>query len=419
MHILITAFGTLGDIQPSMALAKRLIADGHEVLLCAPPDFTDWAKRENVPFHPVGRNFEEWMREHTKVVSTNLIKGYALLAKGLRADIHHQFNDLEKINFGEYDLVLATGIQMASPSLAEAYGVPYRFICFSPQMLPSSDHPPTSVPFQNLPTFCNQLTWFGHRLGFSLTFNGLINRRRRDFGLGPINDYWKHYIGDNPIVATSPHICPLPKDLNHLKETGFLFFPQKEEELDKDILDFIESSEQPVIYAGFGSMIDPKPEQTTRLLVEASKKANVRLLLSKGWANLGDENLPDHVKVIGPTPHAVLFPKLSGIIHHGGSGTTAISAKSGTPQLVVPYMVDQFHFAKSVFEQGIGPKPIPRARLNLKKLVHTIEVLVHDKELRKQAKLVGNKLDNEDGLSNLLKELCLNKIPQEKELLTH
>ena len=45
MRIAIAAEGTRGDIHPMLALAERLIAAGHFVRFCAPPDFGDVVAR--------------------------------------------------------------------------------------------------------------------------------------------------------------------------------------------------------------------------------------------------------------------------------------------------------------------------------------------------------------------------------------
>ena len=41
-------------------------------------------------------------------------------------------------------------------------------------------------------------------------------------------------------------------------------------------------------------------------------------------------------------------------MHHGGAGTTTAATLSGTPQVVVPQIVDQPYWAARVAELGIG-----------------------------------------------------------------
>ena len=41
--------------------------------------------------------------------------------------------------------------------------------------------------------------------------------------------------------------------------------------------------------------IDPKPDETTRMVVEVAERLGVRLLLSRGWAGLGEGTRPESV----------------------------------------------------------------------------------------------------------------------------
>lgn len=68
-------------------------------------------------------------------------------------------------------------------------------------------------------------------------------------------------------------------------------------------------------------------ERVTQKILDAFIETGQRLLLSKGWANLGEGfNLPDTVMLLVDTPHDWLLPKCSAVVHHGGAGTTAAGA---------------------------------------------------------------------------------------------
>ncbi|MDP9001106.1 MAG: hypothetical protein M3O46_13455 [Myxococcota bacterium] len=45
---------------------------------------------------------------------------------------------------------------------------------------------------------------------------------------------------------------------------------------------------------------------------------------------------------------------MAAVVHHGGAGTTAASARAGVPQVVVPMFGDQFYWASRVRALGIG-----------------------------------------------------------------
>jgi vancomycin aglycone glucosyltransferase len=45
---------------------------------------------------------------------------------------------------------------------------------------------------------------------------------------------------------------------------------------------------------------------------------------------------------------------VAAVVHHGGAGTTTTAALAGTPQVILPQIVDQPHWAARVSELGIG-----------------------------------------------------------------
>lgn len=89
----------------------------------------------------------------------------------------------------------------------------------------------------------------------------------------------------------------------------------------------ISESSNPRFNTGFGSLIVDDRERVTQKILDAFIETGQRLLLSKGWANLGEGfNLPDTVMLLVDTPHDWLLPKCSAVVHHGGAGTTAAGA---------------------------------------------------------------------------------------------
>ena len=93
-----------------------------------------------------------------------------------------------------------------------------------------------------------------------------------------------------------------------------------------------------------------------------------RGIILGGWAKLKKEMLygaPNEAKLLqyveegnvfftDTAPHEWLFPKCSIIVHHGGSGTTAASVRSGNPTIITPVFFDQVDHARFVNEFGIG-----------------------------------------------------------------
>ncbi|KAI6678668.1 hypothetical protein NL676_039464 [Syzygium grande] len=65
----------------------------------------------------------------------------------------------------------------------------------------------------------------------------------------------------------------------------------------------------------------------------------------------------------GSIPYLWLFPKCAVAVHHGGSGSTAAALKTGIPQVICPFLLDQFYWAERMFWLGVAPEPLKRCNL--------------------------------------------------------
>ena len=85
MGIALSAVGTRGDVQPMTALGLALRARGHDVRLCAPPDFHDSTIDAGLPFFPVGQDIHEMV---TVTCRDMVRKPFAPLRVMGRRDMH-------------------------------------------------------------------------------------------------------------------------------------------------------------------------------------------------------------------------------------------------------------------------------------------------------------------------------------------
>jgi len=55
MRVLLSTYGSRGDVEPMVGLAVQSRALGAEVRVCAPPDFAELLARVGVPLVPIGQ----------------------------------------------------------------------------------------------------------------------------------------------------------------------------------------------------------------------------------------------------------------------------------------------------------------------------------------------------------------------------
>jgi UDP:flavonoid glycosyltransferase YjiC (YdhE family) len=396
MRVLIAASGSRGDFQPLLALALALRKRGHEPLLAATPTFASEAAVFGIPFVGVGRDMQRMLREYRDTLeSRNPLALFSSMNDVMRDELQHQLEGYLPLLQG-MDLMVAGGAVFSARTAAESAGLPFQYVAYTPQILPSTWHMPAMLPLTRSPRWFNRLSWAGMRWFSNRTLLEELNSRRRQLGLTESVSILDHIFSpEHSLVAADPELYPLPPDLRGVPQVGS-FCLEDERPLPADLERFLAEGEPPV-YIGFGSMQDSRPERTTRFIAEAVRRAGCRAVLSAGWAGLGAEGLGKELLVVGDVSHWRLFPRLSGIVHHGGAGTTAAAARAGVPQVVVPHILDQFLLAKRVRDANLGVS-FSRHQLTVKRLHQALVRIRGDASLRETATQVGERIRQRDAL---------------------
>lgn len=260
------------------------------------------------------------------------------------------------------DAVVATGLVpavAAARSVAEKLGVPFSYVAYFPTMLPSLHHRPHALPGRTFPPdeTDNRVLWEINSENFDLLYGPGINSHRRAVGQTVVDDTVRHVFTDRPLLAADPVLAPWPEpsdpslDLD-VVQTGAWMLPD-ERPLPADLLAFLAGGEPPV-YVGFGSMPMRESADVAQVAVEAVRAQGRRVLLGRGWADLGLVDEQDDCFVVGDVNHQALFPRTAAVVHHGGAGTTTTAARAGAPQVIVPQLVDQPYWGARIAELGIG-----------------------------------------------------------------
>ncbi|GFP93875.1 sterol 3-beta-glucosyltransferase ugt80b1 [Phtheirospermum japonicum] len=115
----------------------------------------------------------------------------------------------------------------------------------------------------------------------------------------------------------------------------------------------------------------------------------------------------------GAVQYSWLFPRCAAAIHHGGSGSTAAALHTGIPQIICPFILDQFYWAERMFWLGVAPEPLNSAYLLPDKdddacLSKAANVLVEainyafSPEVKLRATQIAERISTEDGVSTAL-----------------
>jgi vancomycin aglycone glucosyltransferase len=358
MRILLSTYGSRGDVEPLAALGAALQALGAEAKVSAPGDeeFAALLARAGVPIAPAFAPVREWAKEMINRSQSASPEDRARLISGQAAEIvARQYEALTAAAEG-CDAVVAFGLFpscAAARMVAEQRGMRYMLGTFCPVWLPSPHNRPHEYPSHPLPSGVtdNRLLWEMDIRTKNALFGEAINGQRASLGLPPVQNVRNYVYGDSVLLACDPTLGPWPgSDLIDAVQAGALILPDCRP-LPDGLEAFLDAGPPPV-YVGFGS-IAVAPD-AARTAIEANRARGLRTVIAQGWAGLGPVDDGDDCFQVGEVNQQALFGRAAAAIHHGGAGTTTAAARAGAPQVIVPQIGDQPYWAKRVAELGIG-----------------------------------------------------------------
>ncbi|CAI9090928.1 OLC1v1025825C5 [Oldenlandia corymbosa var. corymbosa] len=408
LQIVMLIVGTRGDVQPFVAIGKRLQEYGHRVRLATHANFEEFVLTAGLEFYPLGGD--------PKVLAGYMVKNKGFLPSG-PSEVHIQRNQIREIIFSllpacvepdpktsvpfKVDAIIANPPAYGHTHVAEALRVPIH-IFFTMPWTPTSEFPhPLSrvkqpVAYRLSYQIVDAMIWLGIR--------DVINEfRKKKLKLRPITYLSSSSSSTNDVpygYIWSPHLVPKPKDWGpKIDVVGFCFLDLASNyEPPEELVKWLKAGDKP-IYIGFGSLPVQEPEKMTQIIVEALEATGQRGIINKGWGGLGNLAEPkDFVYLLDNCPHDWLFLQCAAVVHHGGAGTTAAGLKAACPTTVVPFFGDQPFWGERVHARGVGPAPIPVDEFSLEKLVDAIKFML-DPTVKERAIELSKAMENEDGVA--------------------
>ncbi len=373
LGVLLATVGSRGDVQPMLALAQAFAERGHRPLVAAPPNFEAWVRGLGLAFAPLGVDMQVFLERNVDIMTGHPLK-MARAARRFFADqVPVQADQLLPLCQGQDALVFG-GLARVAPTIAEHLRLPALGVQYTTCMLASSLHPPPAIPRHGLPHWLNRLMWRMDRVVGNLVLCRSFNAARERMGMPPIRQFRGHVFEDCPqvIAADEPLFPPDPAWQGRYPYANFIYF-EDPQPLDPDLDAWLRDGEPPV-FVGFGSMSGEGTQRIEAMIIEAVAATGRRCIVGAGWAGLGGAGaLPAHWRVVRDAPHALLFPRMAVVVHHGGSGTTAQALRAGVPQVLLPLILDQFHHAHRLHLAGLIPRPVRMEHITAPELTAAIQ----------------------------------------------
>jgi sterol 3beta-glucosyltransferase len=399
MKITIVTVGTRGDVQPYVALGMGLHAAGHAVTLATSARFEPFVAERGLRHAPLSADLMEMM-ETPQGKAAIAGKGLLTLIREVRPMLRQLLDQSWQAAQDAEALIYHPKI-LNGRAIAEKLSIPAFLAHPAPLFAATRAFPSPALPISNLGGALNKLSYRLVNAGLELPFRGLINAWRREtLGLPPARD--EQLRAGQPIpqlYGYSPLVIPRPADWDDsVAVTGYWFLDRPASwQPSRDLVQFLDAGPAPV-YIGFGSMAGRDAAKTTRIVLEALRRARVRAVLATGVGGLVASEGPDNVFLLDEAPHDWLFPRMAAIVHHGGAGTTAAALRAGRPQLICPFFGDQPFWGRRVAALGVGPQPIAQRTLSADRLTAAMRTLATDAALQTCAAELGAQIRAEDGV---------------------
>jgi vancomycin aglycone glucosyltransferase len=334
MKFVVAAFGSRGDVEPCIAVARELLRRGHDVRLAltVPPDMLAVIESAGLTAVPYGRDWQAQLQD------VNFVRMIQNPLSAIQEGIDYvtqvaaeKTATLVSLADGA-DLVLA-GIteQGLAANVAEYYGIPLAALHFFPTRILELASPHGNAGEQ------------------------AERAQRRALGLpdatGPsaermleIQAYDKLCLPDRASGwvdsdGRRPFVGALTLELPTVADDEVLAWA---------------AAGPPPIYFGFGSMPITDPAGTVAAISAACAHLGERALIWSGPNDFTHVPQAEHVKVVDTVGLAAVFPLCRAVVHHGGAGTTATGLRAGIPTLILFRGLDQPLWAAGVEQLKVG-----------------------------------------------------------------
>jgi UDP:flavonoid glycosyltransferase YjiC (YdhE family) len=409
MRIRVLTIGSDGDVRPYVALGVGLREAGHNVRIVAHRRFEALVRERGLEYAPVagdhrdlednpqlralyknGRSSFHWFRAFNQVDAP-------LMRQRLR-DCWEASSDAEVI-------VASLLPYLFGFAISRKLNVPLVRAFYYP-VSPTRSYPAAFVPSwlgtserMNLATY----EWQRHLL-WQVARPWIASACRDILGLSSLPRLEPFGELDRQqqllLYAYSAAVAPPPPDWGPwINVTGYWFLERQADWTPPPALVEFLNDGPPPVCVSFGTMKNPGPAELIGIVSRALALTGQRAVLLTEPPESGMPELPRNLFAIDWVPVDWLFPRVTAVVHHGGAGTTAAGLRAGLPTIISPAFLDQFVWAKRVFELGVGPQPIPRKRLDADSLAAALRVVTGDAGMRDRAAKLGKRISAENGVA--------------------
>ncbi len=415
-RIVLTTFGSLGDLHPYIAIALGLQARGHEAVIATSGYYRQKIEALGIGFRAVrpDRFDPDAHPDQMRRIMDRRWGSEYVIRQVMLPVLRESYEDTAAAAEGA-DLLVSHLLTFTTRLVAEKQGIAWASTMLQPIGFLSAFDPPV-LPLA--PSFA-KLRFLGatfHRLMFgwgkkiARSWFEPWHRLRAEIGLPATSDHPLFEAQHAPSLVlalfSERFAARQPDWPTQTVVSGFPFYDQDGESgMSSELVRFLDTPDRnpsvvrsgPIVFTlGSSAVFDPGPFYEHSVAAARMLGRRAVLLVGKGTRNQ-PVSLPDGIVAFDYAPFSAIFPRAAAIVHQGGIGTTAQAMRSGRPMLVIPYAHDQPDNAARLARLGIA-RTIPRHRYTPARVASELRHLLEQPAYSERASSIGDQVRQEDGV---------------------
>jgi rhamnosyltransferase subunit B len=410
-RILLTTFGSFGDLHPFLAIAAGLRDRGHHPVVGTVAMYREKVEAAGLEFRLVRTALiENADRDLIRQVFDMKDGAEFLIRKLVMPNLRIAYQDtLDAAE--DCDLLLSHPLTFATRLVAESNGIPWASTQLAPMSFLSPYDPPILsvtpllAPLRGLgPALFRPVLWLAKRSADA--WAAPYRQLRAELGLPPTEHplFEGSYSPSLMLALFSGQLATRQPDWPvQTVLTGFPFHDDGTL-LSPELERFLKAGDPPIVFT-LGSSAVLNAGRFYQDSAEAARILGRRAILLVGSdpANR-PATLPDGVAAFDYAPFSPLFPRVAAVVHQGGVGTTGEAMRAGKPMLVMPYGIDQPDNADRVQRLGIG-RAIARSEYSATRAAREIDALLTMPEYQRRCAQIAERVSLEDGVAESCRRL--------------
>ena len=364
LNVLVTAFGTAGDVFPPLAVAAEMKSRGHDVTFIANAHFARPVQAAGVTFVASGEESEYRSLLEARALWAPGEGLKTMMDRGAAPAMRRTYAAIAQRHEPGRTLVIGSSWAFAARVAQDKLGVPTATMHISPGNIVTA-YPDRGIfhpLYSRLPLgWRRRIIRWAEKRYFDPVLAPPINALRQELGLPPVGQIqstWLH--SPQMVINAFPDwfAAPRPDWPPQARCTAFILFDgSADAELPRELEQFLDAGEPPIAVVTSSAVVTKGRGFLRESLSAAGALRRRAVFICPRREMLPP--LPPWAIWCAFAPYRKLFQRCAAVIHQGALGTAALAMEAGLPQLAVPYAPEQAHNAARLRNLHIAPMVRP------------------------------------------------------------